>query len=268
MDPLLKWAGGKRWQIPLLRDLVSPEVHLVELFAGGAALAFGLEHRWVTLNDANRHLMNFYQFVKAGLPLPRTIHRAKYYNVREVFNSRINSGIGLRSRQQAEDFYYLNRFGFNGLCRFNRDGEFNVPIGRGAATFTVPTLKPYQQLMLGWVLEEGDFEEVEFHRGDFVYADPPYDDGFTAYTEGDFGWGDQARLAARLARHSGPVIATNLATPRILDLYRGHGFVCYTAPAPRRISRDADGRTPVRELIATNFSWKYPNGHGIIEAPR
>lgn len=34
------------------------------------------------------------------------------------------------SKKLAELFYYLNRTGYNGLCRFNNQGEFNVPFGK------------------------------------------------------------------------------------------------------------------------------------------
>jgi DNA adenine methylase len=32
-------------------------------------------------------------------------------------------------------FLYLNRHGYNGLCRYNLRGEFNVPFGRYKALF-------------------------------------------------------------------------------------------------------------------------------------
>lgn len=49
--------------------------------------------------------------------------KEQYYLVREKFN---------RSRdpfERAVYFLYLNRHGFNGLCRYNRKGSFNVPFG-------------------------------------------------------------------------------------------------------------------------------------------
>ncbi len=52
------------------------------------------------------------------------------------------------------------------------------------------------------------------------YADPPYDVEFTRYTQQDFVWADQERLATWLATHPGPVVASNQATPRIIELYR------------------------------------------------
>ena len=61
--PPLKWAGGKRWQLPYLLPIWQPHAHrrLVEPFCGGLAVALGLRPSRALLNDANPHLINFYQ---------------------------------------------------------------------------------------------------------------------------------------------------------------------------------------------------------------
>ena len=84
---------------------------------------------------------------------------------------------------------------------------------------------------------------------DFVYADPPYDVPFTAYSAGGFDWDDQRRLVAWLDRHPGPIVLSNQATDRILELYRAHGFDCRILDAPRAISCTGD-RSPAREVLA------------------
>ena len=71
---------------------------------------------------------------------------------------------------------------------------------------------------------------------------------FTEYAKGGFSWEDQQRTAAFLARHSGPVILVNQATPRIERLYRDLGYQVQFLDAPRRISCTGD-RTPAREIM-------------------
>jgi DNA adenine methylase len=69
LKPPLKWAGGKRWQVPHLRPLWQPHAHrrLVEPFCGGLAVALGLLPSRALLNDANPHLINFYRWLQKGL---------------------------------------------------------------------------------------------------------------------------------------------------------------------------------------------------------
>ena len=55
--------------------------------------------------------------------------QALFYRHRERFNRLVAAGDS-DSAEAAALFYYLNRTGYNGLCRFNRKGEFNVPFGR------------------------------------------------------------------------------------------------------------------------------------------
>src|ERR1700682_6565026 len=69
LRPPLKWAGGKRWQVPHLRPLWLPhaKLRLVEPFAGGLAVTLGLLPERALLNDANPHLINFYRWLQKGL---------------------------------------------------------------------------------------------------------------------------------------------------------------------------------------------------------
>jgi hypothetical protein len=69
LRPPLKWAGGKRWQVPHLEPLWRAHAHrrLVEPFCGGLAVTLGLQPQRALLNDINPHLINFYEWLKRGL---------------------------------------------------------------------------------------------------------------------------------------------------------------------------------------------------------
>lgn len=68
MDPILKWPGGKRGEVPLLRPLLPGHTRLVEPFAGGAALFCALEPASALLNDSDSDLIGLYRLVAAGSP--------------------------------------------------------------------------------------------------------------------------------------------------------------------------------------------------------
>src|SRR6266849_1567032 len=153
------------------------------------------------------------------------------------------------SEEAAALFYYLNRTGYNGLCRFNRKGEFNVPFGRYQRISYTTDFSAYRGVFADWELSTGDFESLVISEGDFIYADPPYDVEFTQYSKEQFGWAQQVRLAEWLAAHRGPVAVSNQATERIVRLYEGLGFEVERVSAPRRISCTGD-RTPAVEILA------------------
>ena len=104
-------------------------------------------------------------------------------------------------------------------------------------------------MFANWEFTNGDFDRVPLQQDDFVYADPPYDVEFTAYSKGGFGWDEQVRTAEWLAKHTGPVILSNQATKRIIDLYSSLGYALTPLKAPRRISCTGD-RTPAPEILA------------------
>ncbi|MBU0493425.1 MAG: Dam family site-specific DNA-(adenine-N6)-methyltransferase [Chloroflexi bacterium] len=260
MDPLLpplKWAGGKRWLVPLLRELWAPHAQrrLVEPFVGGLAVALGLQPRAALLNDINPHLVNFYRWLQQDWETAGDVvwssDQATYYHHRCQFNELI-AGDQAHTRLAAWLFYYLNRTGFNGLCRFNRQGRFNVPWGAGryGPICYDRDWAAYQEALANWQFTCGDFGAVPVQPGDFIYADPPYDAAFTAYHVGGFTWFDQVRLARWLAAHAGPVVVSHAATDRVQQLYSELGFQVQLLPAPRRIAANGD-RTQAVEILAT-----------------
>ena len=252
LSPPLKWAGGKRWLMPILRKLFAPFAsrRLVEPFVGGMAVALGLEPRRALLNDINRHLMHFYRWLQRGLVMRIEMRndRERYYKARERFNELVR-GHRASGREASELFYYLNRTCFNGLCRFNSKGEFNVPFGRYSVINYAKHFRPYRALFRKWDFDCVDFEFLKLQRGDFLYSDPPYDVEFTRYAKDDFNWDDQERLADWLHRYKGPIVASNQATNRIIRLYRKYGFHITQIAAPRMIACTGN-RDKVAEILA------------------
>ena len=253
LRPPLKWAGGKRWQVPHLLPLWKPHEsrRLVEPFCGGLAVTLGLQPGHALLNDSNAHLISFYRWLQKGLTINvRLENNEKYfYQCRERFNTLLTTGKA-HGREAASLFYFLNRTGYNGLCRFNQQGQFNVPFGRYKRIGYVTDFTRYREILRPWQFTNQDFEELDLSPNDFVYADPPYDVEFTEYAKGGFSWEDQRRVARFLARHAGPVILVNQATSRIEKLYRDLGYAVEFLDAPRRISCTGD-RTPAKEIVAT-----------------
>jgi DNA adenine methylase len=256
LSPPLKWAGGKRWQLPRLRALWQAHSHrrLVEPFCGGLAVSLGLAPDRALLNDINPHLVNFYRWAKRGLviDLPMRNERDTFYAHRTRFNELVAGGEH-GTREAAALFYYLNRTGYNGLCRFNGSGQFNVPFGRYTRVRYEREFREFQSAVRRWEFSTGDFERLPLHRDDFVYADPPYDVPFTKYAAGGFTWDDQVRAARWLAQHPGPVVLTNQATDRVTALYAGLGFAVEVLAAPRRISCTGDRKAAAEVLASRNL---------------
>ena len=232
--------------------IASGSTRLVEPFCGGLSVALGLQPERALLNDVNPHLMNFYRQIKAGrlesCDIPTDNEREAFNRHRARFNGLARAGA--HTPESAALFFYLNRTGFNGLCRFNSKGEFNVPFGKFKTINCERTWLDYTERFTWWQFNCGDFYSVRLESGDFVYADPPYDVEFTTYSAGGFNWNNQVRAAEWLATHDGPVILVNQATERIESLYRRLGFSIGYLDAPRRISCDGN-RAPAKEIFAT-----------------
>lgn len=133
--PFLKWAGGKyRLTDEINRLLPKRKQCLVEPFVGAGAVFLNSHFERYILADINPDLIHLFNIVKQDVegyiqackPVffhPDANTESYYYTKRKEFNQSTDVF------QRAVLFLYLNRFGFNGLCRYNSKNEFNVPFG-------------------------------------------------------------------------------------------------------------------------------------------
>lgn len=293
--PLLKWAGGKRQLLSAL-GLHFPArfERYIEPFVGSGAVFFHLlgsgrlSGRQVVLADVNRDLIGCYRALRdrpadviAYLSSLEREHRAAgdvcYYDVRD---RRFNPGRAALDEPGASGPYpaplaamliFLNRTGFNGLFRLNRDGVFNVPAGR----YVAPRICDPEHLQtvaeelrtpgIAIELQPFDVTLAAAGRGDFVYCDPPYAPlsptaSFANYTALGFTADDQRRLhdeVVAAARRGASVVVSNSSAPLIVSLYtsgaaRRAGLVLRRVPARRAINSRAASRGPVDEVLVTN----------------
>jgi DNA adenine methylase len=250
MDPLLKWVGSKRWQVEMIGKLPWTGGRLVELFAGSAAVSFGLEVEHALLNDANPHLFNFYKHFMLGdiVDLSGSTSEKEYYARREWFNRLVRDGKA-DSAMAAGLFYYLNCTGFNNLWRVNSRGEVNVPFRKGRES--VPPLGAMPSKC--WTFSNDDFRDVLLEPTDFVYADPPYLGTFEDYTAEGFSEFDFAELVSLLTGHPGRVVIMNSAHPMAIDICQSAGLHITLLESQQKMHNSRGRNDVVSELMATNF---------------
>jgi DNA adenine methylase len=267
--PFLKWVGGKRRVLPQIMDK-APHTweRYHEPFLGGGALFFSLAAQrprpagWAFISDQNERLVRTFRAVRDSveelilcLEQHAALHdKTHYYEVRS-WDIDPQSDVAL-----AAWMIYLNKTGFNGLYRVNRQGRFNVPMGRykNPAICDAANLRACAAALQGVeILHEG-FDAVleRATGGDFVYFDPPYvpaskTASFTSYTADGFTLDDQERLrdVARILKDSDvSIMLSNSDVPRVRKLYTP-GFRKHTIQVSRAINCQSDKRGTVGELI-------------------
>ena len=124
-----------------------------------------------------------------------------------------------------------------------------MPFGTHKAITYATDFSHFRGVFKNWAFTNCDIETLEVETEDFIYADPPYDVEFTTYSAGGFSWTDQQRTAEWLAAHPGPVVLSNQATTRMVELYGKLGFEISYLEGPRRISCTGD-RTAAKEILA------------------
>lgn len=263
MRPFLKWAGNKYKILKNILPLLPAGSRLIEPFVGSGAVFLNTRYAEYVLADNNRDLISLFQMIqREGYPFinwsaqfftEENNNAEKYYRFRDEFNQSQNETL------RAALFIYFNKHGFNGLCRYNTRGKFNVPFGRfEEINYPLTELHHFYQRARKAQFVYEDFRSImlKAKRGDVVYCDPPYDplsktSNFTAYNRNRFGAKEQIELAdtaRKLARKKIPVIISNHATDFVREIYAG--ATLFPLSVSRTISCNTAKRNKVSEIIA------------------
>lgn len=263
--PFLRWAGGKRWLLPqlpqILGDLTFNAYH--EPFLGGGSIFLGLLHSGRSfLSDLNAELIETYIQVRDNaMAVASELERHRndedyYYHLRAA---KPNSAAARAAR-----FIFLNHTSYNGIFRVNLRGDYNVPFGR--RTPQMPTesdLLAVSDRLKESVIYAADFSECIEHvsSGDLVFLDPPYTvahnyNGFVRYNQKLFSWADQTRLSAlidEIKKRDAYYILTNAAHSSISELF-DKGDRRITTSRKNAIAGLTSSRGIATEYLFTNTS--------------
>ena len=262
-QPFLKWAGNKRSIIDRISPLLPDGKRLIEPFCGSAAVFLNSHYENYLICDTNSDLINLYQqlqqdkgnFIKycEQFFINDNNTSEKYYQLRERFNNTQSKKL------RAALFLYLNRHGYNGLCRYNKSGQFNVPVGRYKKI-----MMPRERMEFFAIkARQAEFKLSDFvstitnaRKGDIIYCDPPYvplNDSNTSfqYEKNGFSMEQQtqlAELAEKSANRGIPVLISNHLTDFTREIYRNGQLTEFTVR--RSISCKGDKRVRASEVLA------------------
>lgn len=265
LKPFLRWPGGKRWLLPVLKEIIgnyTPKTYF-EPFLGGGALFFGLPQMNAILSDVNQDLILTYNYIKQR---PKVILNAlkKLEIKKEIYDNFRTNNKGSKL-YRAVRFLYLNRTSFNGLYRVNKAGLYNVPFANGSRTTSLlcetTILEESSKHLKFAELLVADFSEVIplAQKGDLLFCDPTYtvkhnNNGFRRYNEELFSWADQERLAilCEQASHKGvKVIVSNAYHKDIKDIF--NSFKTCVVTRNSCLSASALHRIETQEYLFHNF---------------
>lgn len=261
--PILKWAGNKFGCLNHILPQFIPAKRLIEPFTGSAAIFMNADFPKYLLAEANQDLIFLFQHLQKegesfiayceGYFSKESNTSRYYYELRNKFNQTVEP------RERAALFLYLNRHGYNGLCRYNQRGGYNVPFG----LYIKPYFPHKEMQFFHKKSAKATFIHSDFcktfelaKKGDLIYCDPPYAplkqvSNFSSYIDKKFNLEDQIKLAA-LAKDAASrgitVIISNHDTAFTREHYDGAEIKSFQVR--RLINCVAENRSPVRELVA------------------
>lgn len=196
--PPIKCQGIKTKIVPFIKETVklNPNTTWIEPFLGSGVVLFNVAPKKAIVSDKNSHIINLYKGIQQKEITPIIVREFLEHHGAELLKGGVEYWKKVRNdfnkNKDPLSFLFLNRSDFNGMIRFNRKGEFNVPFCRKPDRFAKAYItKICNQVRK--VSEIMDGKEWEFSccnwqdtikkatANDYVYLDPPYIGRDTSY---------------------------------------------------------------------------------------
>lgn len=221
----VNYTGGKYKLLEQMLPVFPNNIHtFIDLFSGGCNVGINVKCNQVIFNDNNKSLQYMfstfrnldkdeliklvYQVIdKYGLSLSSKkgykayncesskglsdFNKEKFIRLRTDFNSSTN-----KDYLYYVMLYVLIVYSFNNQIRFNKEGQFNLPVGKRDFNSKMKTklCNFVDRLQSGnFSFMNCSFDEVSFDNmspQDFIYADPPYLITCASYNEQN-GWNEE-----------------------------------------------------------------------------
>ena len=255
----LKWAGGKSQSVSIIKENIGEvKGRFIEPFVGSGVVFINIDSNRFIINDSNVDLINVFKAIKNDSFLDElrfyftedVNNDVFYYQAREEFNKTEST------EDKALLFIYLNRHCFNGLCRYNKSGKFNVPFGKYKTVyFPEKEISLFKEKLKNCEVYCEDFEFIFdlAKTDDVIYCDPPYTPlsktaSFTSYGTNSFSEEDHVRLAKRAEEAKCRVLISNHDTDFTRQLYSNADRII-KKEVGRSVSAKAESRKKANEIL-------------------
>lgn len=203
--PPIKSQGIKSKLVPWIMDVVKfaeSNGKWIEPFLGTGVVAFNSQFKEAILNDINPHIINFYKSIQSGIITPAKVRDFLEQEGKELSVADENGYVHFRrirdrfnTKFEPLDLLFLSRAGFNGMMRFSKKGNWNIPFckkpNRFAPAYITKIVNQVENvrriITKDWVFTNKTFSEIIplANNSDLIYCDPPY---FGRYVDYYNGW--------------------------------------------------------------------------------
>ena len=211
--PPIKSQGIKTKLVPWINDVILrsgidiSKANWIEPFFGTGVVGLNspLKGDFI-VGDTNPYIIDFYNGILSRKITPINM-RAYLEQESKILSSSDENGYAyyrevknrFNSFHNPFDFIFLSRAGFNGMMRFNRKGEWNIPFCKKPNRFSPAYItkicnqvNAVQQIVTNknWEFHNQGFIKTikRAQKGDLIYCDPPY---FGRYVDYYNGWTEE-----------------------------------------------------------------------------
>ena len=211
--PPIKSQGIKTKLVPWINDLILQSgidlgnATWIEPFFGTGVVGLNAPIKGNHIvGDSNPHLINLYNGIKDG-NITQFNMRAYLEHESKMLETADENGYAyyreVKNRFNREhspfDFIFLSRAGFNGMMRFNKRGEWNIPFCKKPNRFAPAYVSKIcnQIASAEKIIHKGNWQFLNQNfldtinmaqEGDIIYCDPPY---FGRYVDYYNGWTEE-----------------------------------------------------------------------------